>query len=76
MVWRADWTDEALSHALTVNLALGAAVCRLIYLWAPEPIPDTLEGQAQYHLTHYNKGGAATVEHYVAAWRAVFPEKT
>ncbi|KKN24336.1 hypothetical protein LCGC14_0896000 [marine sediment metagenome] len=68
MTWRTNWTDEALSHALRVNLALGAAVCRLIYLWVPEPIPDDLEGQAAYWVDHYNKGGAGTVEHYIKAW--------
>lgn len=76
MTWRANWTDAELSHALTVNLALGAVIARLIYLWAPEAIPDDLEGQAAYWVEHYNKGGAATVEHYVAAWRAFFPERT
>lgn len=69
--WRAKWTDDELSHALTVNMALGAAVCRLIYLWVPDPIPDDLEGQAAYWVKNYNKGGAGTVEHYVDAWNRV-----
>ena len=70
MAWLANWSDDDLSRALRSNLALGAAVCRLIYLWVPEPIPDTLEGQAAYWVEHYNKGGAATVEHYIAAWES------
>ena len=70
MTWRANWPDAVLSHALTVNLALGAVVCRLMYLWVPAPIPYDLEGQAAYWVTHYNKGGAATVGHYIDAWES------
>ncbi len=74
IAWSTSWTDAELSHSLTVNLALGAVIARLIYLWPPDPLPDDLEGQAAYWVKHYNKGGAATVEHYVAAWRTVFPK--
>ena len=61
--------DAALGFALANNLALGAALCRLIYLWVPAPLPTTPEGQAAYYVQHFNKGGAATPEKYVAAWR-------
>lgn len=60
--------DNALGFALANNLALGCAICRLIYLWVPEPIPIIAKRQAVYWVAHYNKGGAATVTKYLAAW--------
>ena len=61
--------DAALGFALANNLALGCAICRLIYLWTPEPIPKTLNDQAIYWLTFFNKGGHGTIEHYIKAWK-------
>lgn len=60
--------DDTLGFALANNLALGCAICRLMYLWVPDPIPRTTKRQAKYWVTFFNKGGAATVEKYIAAW--------
>ena len=67
MTWRTNWTDAELAQALVGNRALGACICRLIYLWSPLPIPKTMEARAAYWVTNYNKGGKASVEKYISA---------
>ena len=44
-------------------------LARLKYWMEPAPIPETLEGQAEYYKTVYNtSGGAATVEEYLQSF--------
>lgn len=58
-------------EALVRDLFLGAAVCRLLYYRHPDPIPDTLEGQAAMWKKLYNTPrGAGTAEEYIAHFRA------
>ena len=60
---------ENKDHLLVWNLRYAAAMARLKYLIAPGPIPDTVEGQADYWKRHYNTpAGAGTVKHYLEAW--------
>jgi hypothetical protein len=51
------------------NLPFAVAMIRIRYLPAPPPIPATLEGQADYHVRFYNRGGAATVDKYLRDYR-------
>lgn len=47
------------------------AMARVKYLRDPDPIPETLEGQAEYWKKIYNTpAGAGTVEHYLSQWEA------
>jgi len=51
------------------NLYYATAMCRIHYLRDPEPIPDTLPGQAAYWKRVYNtEAGKGTVEKYIAKW--------
>lgn len=54
---------------LVTNLVYATAMARVRYLPWPEAIPKTTAGQAAYHLVAYNRGGAATIGHYMGAWR-------
>lgn len=55
---------------LAMNHALGCAVARCRYLYAPPALPgaDDTQALAAYWVKHYNAGGAGTVEKYVSAW--------
>jgi hypothetical protein len=66
---------DALHDELCGNLYYATAMCRVHYCRFPEPIPDTLLGQAQFWKLRYNTVlGAGTVEDYVAAWRRFVPD--
>lgn len=54
------------------NLWYAAAMCRIHYYRAPDPLPEAgdLEGQAAYWKKYYNTvQGAGTVEHYIRNWQ-------
>jgi len=52
------------------DLRYAVLMCRAHYLRVPEPLPDTLEGKADYWKQHYNTAdGAGTVEEYVRNYR-------
>lgn len=58
---------------LASNLCLGAAVCRLIYFRAPDPLPeaDDIDGLGKYWKRFYNTaGGAGNVAEFVANYRS------
>lgn len=65
-----DWTN-ARHLQLQTNLAYATAICRIVYRRSPLPLPPSGDRHAQgvYWCDAYNKGGAATPEHYVQAWR-------
>ena len=50
------------------HLRYACAMARCEYLRVPEPVPTRIEDQADYWCRFYNRGGAATPEHYLAAW--------
>ena len=62
-------------HHLEKYDDFACAMARIHYLRNPDPIPDTLEGQAKYWLKAYNRGGKGTVEHYLAQWDALECDK-
>jgi hypothetical protein len=67
-------TSSDLADELVGNLYYATAMCRIHYLRVPEPIPDTLIGQAYYYKRYYNTPlGKATAEEYIAAWRRFIP---
>jgi hypothetical protein len=49
------------------NIALQAVLCRLKYRTDPEPIPTSLEEQAEYWVRVYNAGGKGSVEKFLKA---------
>lgn len=55
---------------LVGNLYYGAAMARVRYARAPEPLPapGDIAAQAAYYVKNYNAGGAATVAEYMANW--------
>lgn len=54
---------------LTCNLIFQAAVCRLIYLRAPEKIPETLSGMAAFWKRFYNTpAGKGTEAKFLEAY--------
>jgi len=57
--------------ALVGCLPYAAAICRLVYRRSPEPLPHHNDPQAQgaYWVRWYNRGGKATAQKYVDAWR-------
>jgi len=57
---------------LISDLALGAAMCRVRYLWDPHPLPEAgdIRGLAETWKRAYNtRLGAGTPEHFVRAWQ-------
>jgi len=61
-----------IEEMLVTNLLYAAAMCRVHYLRAPDPLPEAgdLEGQAAYWKKWYNTAqGAGTVAHYISNWR-------
>jgi len=60
---------------LATNLRYAAAIARLIYRRVAAPLPITLAARAGYWKAHYNTAaGAGATEHFIAAWRAAFPQ--
>jgi len=59
------------TYQLEFNLAYQHIMCRLrYYAWVKEPIPMTLNAQAQYWKDHYNtEFGAGTVQGYISNYR-------
>lgn len=58
------------------NLLYAAAMARLLYYRCPEPLPAAgdIPTQAAFYKRWYNTAlGAATVEGYLARWKAAFP---
>ena len=54
------------------NLYYATALCRIHYWRIPEPVPDTLEKQADYYKQHYNTpAGKATPAEYIANYDAL-----
>jgi hypothetical protein len=71
--WYINTTNE-LSDELPGNLYYATAMCRIHYLRVPEPIPDTLPGQAALWKLRYNTPkGKGTVEEYIHNWRRFIP---
>lgn len=61
------------SDQMAGNDYYAVAMARVLYRRAPEPLPAAgdLAGQAAYYKAHYNTpAGAATVDQYIANWRA------
>ncbi|HEY1503196.1 MAG TPA: hypothetical protein VGF92_02790, partial [Stellaceae bacterium] len=61
---------------LAGNLYYACAMARIDLLRAPEPLPPAgdIAAQADYYKRHYNSArGKATVDEYLANWRAAFP---
>jgi len=60
---------EDIEHHLECYDDFACAMARIHYLRDPDPIPDTLQGQAEYWKRVYNTPtGAGTVEHYLSMW--------
>ena len=59
---------------LQTNLAYATAICRIVYRRSPLPLAAVgdRQGQGMLWQNAYNKGGAATVEHYMKAWQRAF----
>ena len=68
------WDVDRIMEEIVWNHALATVMCRVHYLRFPEPIPDSLIGQAQMWKVCYNtEAGAGTVEEYIASWRGFVP---
>ncbi len=62
--------DKVTYSMLEYNPLLSIIFCRLKYRLIPEPIPKTLEAQAQYWKTYYNtSAGKGTVDHYIKLYK-------
>jgi hypothetical protein len=60
--------DEFNNHLMNYD-DFACAMARIKYLRDPAPIPDTLQGQAEYWKRVYNTpAGSGTVEHYLEMW--------
>ena len=61
-----------LTHPVTqlmTNLPLAVLMARIRYLMVPEPIPESVDGQAAYWKKHYNTVlGAGEEVHYLTKW--------
>ena len=57
------------NHPLVWNLRYACLMCRIHYYREKDAIPDTVEEQANMWVKDYNKGGKASVEHYLEAWK-------
>ncbi len=67
------WTPaiQDLRFHLEINDDFACAMARIKYLRDPDPIPDTVEGQAAYWKKIYNTpAGKGTVEHYLSQWES------
>ena len=59
------------AQEMVYNLYYATIMARIFFMRFPEPISDTLEGQAQLWKDRYNtKLGKGTVEQYIADYRA------
>lgn len=59
-------------NCLITNFAYSTAICRIIYLRAPESLPDAddIEGLAKYWKKYYNTNkGNGTVEEFIVNYR-------
>lgn len=55
---------------LKSNLMYAAAMCRIHYLRVSQPIPEDLQGQAEYWKKYYNTAkGKGSVEKYLDAYQ-------
>lgn len=60
------------SEVLIYNLRYAAAMCRIHYYRAPEPIPQTVEGMAALWKLRYNTPlGAGTEQEFIDNYRLV-----
>jgi hypothetical protein len=57
--------SDDLDSELISNLSYNIAICRLVYMIAPGPIPSSVEDQAVYWKRFYNKTGKGTVEKFI-----------
>lgn len=57
--------NDDLDNELIANLRYNIAICRLVYMIAPGPIPSSVEDQARYWKANYNKTGKGTVEKFI-----------
>ena len=61
-----NYSDPLWSDILEKNMASAIIHCRLKYWRVPKPMPNSLEGRAEYWKTYYNSsGGAGTIEKYI-----------
>lgn len=66
------WSDAPPADRMVTDLALGAAMCRIRYLWDPHmlPQPDEIRQMAETWCRAYNTfKGKGTIEGYMSAWR-------
>ena len=72
--WRTQYGNGMGAWECVGNLFYATAMCRIQYFRRPEPIPDTLQGQAAFYKLYYNTPlGAATEEQYLDSWRQFAP---
>lgn len=72
--WRCQYGNGMGAWELVGNLFYATAMCRIHYYRRPEPIPETLQGQAQFWKLAYNTPlGAGTVKEYITHWRQYAP---
>ena len=73
-VWNWRVNVEADARELIWNIGYATAMCRVHYLRDPEPLPNTLVGQAEYYKRVYNTHlGAGSAEGYIKKWRQFIP---
>lgn len=72
--WRLQYGNGMGADEMTGNLYYATAMCRIHYLRVPEPIPETLPGQAKYYKKYYNTAaGSATEADYLLNWGQFAP---
>lgn len=72
--WRIQYGNGMGAEEMVGNIYYATAMCRIRYLRVPEPIPDTLPGQAAYWKKYYNTTiGKGTEQEYIEAWRQFAP---
>ena len=60
------YDENVWAEILEKNIAAGINHCRLKYWRVPKPMPNTIEGKADYWKKYYNsEGGAGNPEHFV-----------
>lgn len=70
-------TGDDLSTQLIYNMALGAIICRVRYMYSTKPLPElNATAMAEYHKTVYNtSGGAAEVTKNIKFFQAAINTK-